>query len=200
MKFDEALESDSSDARYTPDEIRKAIEAMSADDFRRVEAIARHFAPRSGMDAGDLRQEAFLRVLGSRTCSVKTPLLDFLAGTIRSIASEGPRARRKAREECGLELVYIAAYGKDGFPEPEADVPSPEDAALSQVVHSRELAKALALLADDQELQLLAEGLFDRMRGKDLEDLLNTDTKGLAAAKKRLVRKLLTGFPVGAPI
>jgi DNA-directed RNA polymerase specialized sigma24 family protein len=200
MTFNEASGSNSADARYTPDEIRNAIEAMSADDLRRLEAVARHFAPRSGMDVSDLRQEAFLRVLGTRTCSVNTTLLDFLAGTIRSIASESPRARRKAREDCGLELVYIAAYGKDRFPDPEADVPSPEDAALSQVAHSRELTKALTLIAGDEELELLAEGLFDGMRGKDLEALLSTDTKGLAAAKKRLARKLLTSFPVGVPL
>lgn len=200
MKPVEAGNRGSSDARYGPDEVREAIQAMSADDFRRVELIARYFAPRSGMTAEELRQEAFVRALGSRTCRVGTTMVEFLAGTIKSIASEAPRARKKARRDGGLEVVFVGDYGSDSMPEAEFDAPSPEHAALSRVIYARELKKALASIDGDFQLQLLAEGLFDEKIGKELEELLETDTKGLAAAKKRLSRKLQGSFPEGAPL
>jgi DNA-directed RNA polymerase specialized sigma24 family protein len=196
----DAARTDPGEVRYGPDDIREAIGAMSADEFRRVEMIVRYFAPRSGMTTEDLRQEAFLRVLGSRTCRVGTTMVEFLAGTIKSIASEAPRARKEAREHGGLEVVFVPDYGAEGIPDPVDESPSPEDASLSQVVTARELEKAMAAIDGDFQLQFLAEGLFDGKRGKELEELLDTDAKGLAAAKKKLSRKLQAAFPEGMPL
>ena len=119
---------------------------------------------------------------------------------MKSIASEGPRARRKAREDGAFEVVYVEGYGGAGVPEPAFAAPSPEDEALSRRYHVEALAKAMACIEGDEELQLLVEGLFDDLRGKELEDLLDTDTKGLAAARKRLTRKLRAAFPNGVPV
>jgi len=71
---------------------------------------------------------------------------------------------------------------------------------LDRSHYGQELERALAAIADDDELQLLVEGLFDGLSGKDLEDLLGTDTKGLAACRKRLARRLAGAFPAGAPL
>ena len=187
------------DRRYRPDDIRAALAAMSDADLHRVERAARHFAPRSGMSAEDLRQEAYARALGTRSCRAGTPMVDFLAGIIRSVASEGPRSRRRAREEGGFELVYEAEIGEAGMPEAASPATSPEDEALSRVMHARELERALGAIEGDEQLQLLAEGLFEGLMGKDLEALLGTDTKGLAAARKKLGRRLLARFPEGMP-
>lgn len=186
--------------RYTPDEIVDAVGNLSPAEFARIEAIAAHFAPRCAMQPEDLRQEAYARAFGTRSCKVGTGMVEFLAGTMKSIASEGPRARRKAREDGAFEVVYVEAYGVNGVPEPTVEAPSPEETALSRRYHREALAKALACIDDDDELQLLVEGLFDGMRGKDLEDLLGEDTKGLAAARKRLARRLLATFPNGVPV
>ena len=185
--------------RYTPDEIVEAVGNLLPAEYKRIEAISGHFAPRCAMQPEDLRQEAYARAFGARSCKVGTGMVDFLAGIMKSIASEGPRSRRKARENGALEVVYVEAYGANGVPEPVFEAPSPEEAALSRRYHGDALAKALACIEDDDELQLLVEGLFDGMRGKELEDLLGKDTKGLAAARKRLARRLLAIFPNGVP-
>src|SRR5258708_38084412 len=96
MRSDD-VDGDGPSARYRAEQIRAMLEALTDDDHRRLTAIVRHFAPRTDMTEDDLRQEAFLRVLSSRTCSVEVGILDFLAGTIRSIASERPRAPKRAR-------------------------------------------------------------------------------------------------------
>jgi hypothetical protein len=153
------------------------------------------------MTEDDLRQEAFLRVLSSRTCSVDVGIVDFLAGTIRSIASETPRARKRAREGAGLELVYVPEYGSGDASEPvDRAMPSPEDQALARTVYAKEIERASKLVAGDYELELLVEALADGYRGRDLESVLGTDTKGLAAVRKRWIRKLQVGFPNGVPL
>lgn len=186
---------------YTATEIRAAVDKMSDDDHRRLTMVARHFAPRTDMSEDDLRQEAFVRVLSSRTCKVGVGIVEFLAGTIKSIASETPRARRRARENAGLELVYVPEYGSGDIPEPEDQfTPSPEDQALARTMYTKEIERAGRLVSGDYELELLVEALADGQRGKDLEDVLGTDTKGLAAARKRWIRKLQVSFPDGVPL
>ena len=63
--------------------------------------------------------------------------------------------------------------------------------------NARVLAVIENLIADDEELQMLVEGLCDRMRGGQLEELLDVDAKGLATIRKRLRRKLQAAFPGG---
>lgn len=186
--------------RYAPDEIIDAVGHLSPAELARIEAISRYFAPRCAMQPEDLRQEAYARAFGARSCKVGTGMVDFLAGIMKSIASDGFRSRKKARKDGALEVVYVEAYGSGGVPEPVFEAPSPEEAALSRRYHPEALAKALACIEDDDELQLLVEGLFDGLRGRDLEDLLDKDTKGLAAARKRLTRRLLPTFPNGVPV
>jgi hypothetical protein len=121
---------------------------------------------------------------------------------MKSIASEEPRAKKRAADgDSGrVELVFVGNYGTSGAPELLDEVPSPEDQALPRHYHAQALQRALDSIKDDEELQLLAEGLFDRMRGEELEALLGTDTKGLAAAKRRLSRRLQARFPEGVSI
>ncbi|SFM31259.1 hypothetical protein SAMN05192568_102666 [Methylobacterium pseudosasicola] len=186
--------------RYAPDEIIAAVEDLSPAEVARIEAVSRYFAPRCAMQPEDLRQEAYARAFGTRSCRVGTGMVEFLAGIMKSIASDGYRSRKKAREKGGFEVVHVEGYGANGVPDPIFEAPSPEEAALSKRYHSEALAKAMACIDNDDELQLLVEGLFDGMRGKDLEDLLGKDTKGLAAVRKRLSRRLFAAFPNGVPV
>ena len=83
MRFEDSEESGLDAGRYTVAEIRAALDGMSDDDHRRLTLVARYFAPRTNMSADDLRQEAFLRVLSSRTCKVGVGIVEFVAGTIQ---------------------------------------------------------------------------------------------------------------------
>ena len=71
---------------------------------------------------------------------------------------------------------------------------------MAQIMYTKEIERAGQLVAGDYELELLVEALADGQRGKDLEDVLGTDTKGLAAVRKRWIRKLQVSFPDGVPL
>ena len=184
------------------------VEGMTDADTKAVARASWHFAARAGMEPEDLQQEAFVRALESRSCRVGVDVVAFICGIMKSIASDVPRARKKARQRAkargepvrpvGVGIAYVADYEALGGL--EADVLSPEDEALSGVLHSRELDKAMACISDDDNLLLLVEGIHDGMTGKALEDLLSTDTKGLAALRKRLGRRVVARFPTGAPL
>ena len=188
---------------YSPEEVREGLEALSQADWARLKLAGRHFAARSDMAGDDIVQEAFLRVLTTRRCLRRFTVVEFVLGTMRSVASEEPRARaqRYARGQGGLapetEKIVLDPLGDTVF---VAADPSPEDQALSSVFLSRALQQVARCYEGDDELELLAEGLFDGQRGKELEELLGVDAKGLAAIKKRLARKITAKFPDGAPV
>jgi DNA-directed RNA polymerase specialized sigma24 family protein len=196
------------DLRYTPEQVSELVDGMSDADANAVAMASRHFAARAGMEAEDLQQEAFVRALESRSCRVGVDIVAFICGIMKSIASDMPRARKKARQRAeargepvrpiGVEIAFVADYEALGGL--VADALSPEDEALSTVFHSRELDRAMACIADDDDLHLLVEGMYDGMTGKALEELLSTDTKGLAAIRKRLGRRVTARFPAGAPL
>jgi len=180
----DARSGDAGERRYTPDEVFRLIEGLTARDLWSIEQAARYFAPRSGMAYDQLQQEALVRVIDTRTCKSGTDIVAFVCGTIKSVASDAYRATKRSRKK----------------EEAAAEALSPEDEVLDRSHYGQELERALAAIADDDELQLLVEGLFDGLSGKDLEDLLGTDTKGLAACRKRLARRLAGAFPAGAPL
>lgn len=72
---------------------------------------------------------------------------------------------------------------------------SPEHAAMSRLTDVAILKEIEEMVADDDELALLVEGVCDGMQGQDLQDLLGVDAKGLAAVRKRLKRKLNAKYP-----
>ncbi|MBU1257561.1 MAG: hypothetical protein KJ549_03545, partial [Alphaproteobacteria bacterium] len=53
------------------------------------------------------------------------------------------------------------------------------------------------LIDGDEQLQLLVEGICDKMRGEELQKLLDVDVKGLDTVRKRLRRRLQGAFPKG---
>ena len=208
MSSGDGCEADAEGERYSHGQICALIEAMRDADVDAVVKASLYFADRVGMEPKDLRQEAFARALDSRTCRVGTDIVSFICGIMKSMASEGPRVRKKAREKAearggavqpaGIELAFVDDYESLGGL--KADAVSPQDEALSSVFHARELEKAMACISDDDDLLLLVEGIHDGMFGKPLEELLGTDTKGLAALRKKLGRRLAARFPTGVPV
>ncbi len=194
---------DAGEPRYSAEEVIRLIEGLSAQDLWSIEEAARYFAPRSGMAYDYLQQEALVRVMDTRTCKVGTDIVGFICGTIKSIASDAYRAtkRARAREDEGAsgEVAYVGDLAVLDQAAVDETL-SPEDEALDRLYYKREVDRAMAAIADDEELQLLVAGLDDGLFGKDLEELLGTDTKGLAACRKRLARRLAGAFPAGAPL
>jgi DNA-directed RNA polymerase specialized sigma24 family protein len=83
----------SSTPRRSRAEIRAAIAAMSDVERLQVTVVAKSFARRYKLPAEDLLQEAYVRALSTRTCAVDRSMVEFMAGTIRSVAWDGLQER-----------------------------------------------------------------------------------------------------------
>ena len=177
--------------RFTVAEIHNSIEALSDPDFARLKSASRAFSRLCGIPADDLLQEAYTRALeGRRTCRRGTGTVEFLCGVMKSLASQENEARAE-----GLRPVVIMRNGESVLPDVAADSVSPEQAAASAIDGQGALAAIEGLVAGDEQLQLLIEGIDDDMRGAELQDLLGTDEKGLAALRKKFRRLLQGAFP-----
>jgi DNA-directed RNA polymerase specialized sigma24 family protein len=177
--------------RFTVVEIHDSIENLSDGDIARLVSAAKVFSRLSGIVADDLLQEAYTRALeGSRTCGRSTNVVAFLCGVMKSLASQEIEARKN-----GFRPVAVLRSGEPVLPDIAADIVSPEQSAVSAIDDRDALAKIDALVADDEQLQFLLEGIDDQMRGAELQELLGTDDKGLAALRKKLRRRLQSAFP-----
>ncbi len=180
--------------RLTVAEIHDSIEALSEADIARLMAAARGFTRLCGIDADDLLQEACRRALeGRRTCNRGTALVPFLCGVMKSFMSQENEARKE-----GFRPTVVMRDGKPVLPDVAADDPSPERSAMSLIDGKATLAEIEASAIGDEKVQLLIEGIYDGMRGADLQELLDVDEKGLAAVRKRLWR-VLQGCKSGVP-
>lgn len=174
------------------DEVRHALRAMSAAQAAKIDMIARWFSKRCDVPAEDLRQEAFVRLLsGSRRMPRSADLALIVSGIIRSMVSEEIEAIRAGRRE-----VLLPPGSEEGVDLPDL-APNPERCLGSSRDDASMLASIRDLIANDEPLQILVEGICDRMRGRQLEELLSVDAKGLATLRKRLKRKLQAAFPEG---
>ena len=164
-------------------EFEAAFVALSHADRVRLRRIALHFENRGGGEAEELLQEALARALeGRRRCPKKVTVVQFIGGIVSSLSSEASETRKK-----GLGPVPV---GDGAFEAAAHDGPSPEREIASRIDGGVTLAKVQEAIAGDEELELLAEGIYDGMKGKDLEELLGIDTRKLATVQKRLQRKL----------
>lgn len=174
------------------EEVRATIRQLGKVDAAKIRQAARWFERRCGTPADDLMQEAFVRMIGgSRRVPRNSGFVAVVVQVIRSIASGEIDAIAKGQRE-----VRSIPNGTDG-PEMVDSSPSPECTVMSARDDGRTLAAIDHLIEDDEQLQLLAEGLCDGMMGDELEQLLEVDTKGLATIRKRLKRRLLSAFPKG---
>jgi hypothetical protein len=182
---------------YTFDEVAAGLSALGELDVAKLDGISRGLARIADMEPKDLLHEAVYRMVTKRTCPVDVDIVGFAIQTMKSIASTAYRRRRRNFKE-GTGSIPIAA--NDGGLDLADDAVSPEEQALARIFHGKCLALVDATVADDEELQLLVMGLCDGLLGRQLEELLETDTKGLAAARRRLANRLRRAFPEGAPV
>jgi DNA-directed RNA polymerase specialized sigma24 family protein len=190
LEADEKGPTDDGD-RFTVGEIHDSIDGLSDADVARLMSAANVFYRVCGIPAEDLLQEAYTRALeGSRTCGRSTNIVPFLCGVMKSLASQEIEARKN-----GFRPVTVMRDGQPVLPDVAADIVSPEQSAASAIDAGETLRRIDALVADDEQLQFLLEGIDDEMRGAELQDLLGTDEKGLAALRKKFRRRLQGAFP-----
>lgn len=173
-------------SRLTAAEVHTLIEAVSDADMARLVSAAKGFSSLCGIEWKDLLQEAFTRALeGRRTCERGTALVPFICGVMKSFVSQENEARKD-----GFRPIVPTRNGEPALPDVPTTDPSPERATISAIDGAAALAKIEAAAAGDEKLQLLIEGIYEGMRGAELQELLGVDEKGLAAVRKRLKRML----------
>lgn len=178
-----------------PEELHEELEALAPVDKHRLRMIAKKYAGASGdMEPEDLLQEAMLKIFEDdpqkrRHCSRDLDLLTFMAGTMRSLASNR-RERRKRREEAKMLETTHAGYDLLSVKYVEPDQKSPEEVLLQS---EREEAFQSFLLDECngcEETQLVLLGGFDGLRGEALCEAAGVTKNRLATIHKRINRMM----------
>ncbi|MFK5979727.1 MAG: hypothetical protein QM488_12665 [Rhizobiaceae bacterium] len=173
------------------EEVADQIEDLSVADQARLIKIARYYAPRTAMQAGDLLQEAYIRSIdGTRLCPPDVLMVIFLANVIRSIAC-GELDKRKRREvDGGLEIGH---QNFDLFAERKADIaPSQEDLLIIMEGDDAFHAWLMQQFENDDEAILILLAMFEGMKGEQLCREVGCDADQLATIRRRIKRKIET--------
>lgn len=159
---------------YSPDEVAAAIRNLPRTDMARIVQAAKYFG---GSGFEDLYQEAVARAIeGRRRCRRDTTIVAFICGVMKSLVSQEREAEKAGLRPISVGDVSTAVVVQD---EP------------LELLISRERVKRMEeLIADDEQLQFLVEGICDGLVGEDLQQLLGVDAKGLATLRRKLKRRL----------
>lgn len=176
-------------------ELRSALEALRPIDMVRLQKKANALAPGTGMEPGDLLQEALSRALeesGGRNCPRDVNPVTFLGNVIRSIASH-------ARVEWAREMPTGATEEDEDDPIVDATdpAPSPEEAVIGRFDHGRTIARIEAMFEGDPKAEAIIIGIMEGWSPDEIREMEPMSDKEYAAARKRVRRALLREFPKG---
>jgi DNA-directed RNA polymerase specialized sigma24 family protein len=178
----------------TSAEIEAAIAALTDADWYRLRAFAEHreFVLQERAKGRDLLGEAFERLLrGSRKWDkTKAGFLKFLFDTMSSISNAWFRAKGSPTEKAvlGVSLVFEDGEGNttsviDEFPSPEPD--------KSYLLDCEETLKRIdAVLADDEEAQMVLEGFRDGRDPAGIREVWGFSQTQYNAITTRMRRKI----------
>jgi DNA-directed RNA polymerase specialized sigma24 family protein len=184
---------DTGASALTPVEVKRSISALATADWLRLHRVARALCRNRGLDADDLLQEAFQRALdGTRLCPGKVDIVHFLAGVMRSIASDWRKARKRRPEMSlvsptgALQEVVVRVPDKG----PVADewlASCQQEAFLKKII--------LELFADDGVAQRMLEGIMDGKAGEELRSLSGLSATEFASKRRLIRRRVDKAFP-----
>ena len=151
-----------------PDEIRSAINTLPVGEKAALVKIARFYARKTPYEYEDLIHEAYCRALDleRRTWRRGVPALVFLAGVVRSIASEW----------------------KSGILNQEVDVGDAGAGARGAIARMDAL-KIVALFDDDPVAQALVVGMMQGARGDELEQSTGLNRTEYESKRKGIRRQ-----------
>ncbi len=170
---------------WTVEEARIAIAQLGPADMLRLTKAAAYVEYRTGRSAGDLKQEAFVRVLdGRRKCPRNVNVALFLSNVMRSIASETDRdaEHTDVDEPASINAAADETINSYGL--------SPLEQVRTKVDGGRLLREALALFDDNMEARMMFEGIVEEMEGQELRELLGVSQVEFDTLR-RLVRRRL---------
>lgn len=173
---------------HSVDEALGAFRSLGDSDTRNLGRVADFFAGKGNLaSAQELISEAYVRIAdGARQWPVNDTFAVFLAGVIRSLASDKmflSDTRRVPRIKGGYTVVE------------QDNLSQVEDATDASSVKDKILVEEMYThlehhFAEDDEMMLLVMGIQEGLRGKSLEIAVGVDTKRLAALRTRFLREL----------
>jgi hypothetical protein len=194
------------DDRYSAAEISAALDGFDDADWNRMNAIARRLSAAFGsMTADELLSDGIAAVLATRTCKRSVDPRAFLAGSMKSIASNASKKKGSSEIYFDPAMLDKPQGGDDHEWRPGdrqvakaivaraiADLAVDAD-ELEQREAGVELAHRLqaeldVLFADDEEMRFLLEGVCEGLRGSELSEFVGVDAARLATLRRRLAR------------
>jgi len=178
------------------EELIAAYDALSvADKFQldRIEGVRRGG---TSFKRGELLHKAMCgAIFGERRCPRDTPVVAFLAQTMRSLASHERERLARSRP-----LHEVPREG-EATPAPTAVTKAVDAIAIAELERMTRSADTvdslLALFADDETAQLILLGWVDNCRGKALRDLTGLDQSALDYKIRCIKIKVRKHYPNG---
>lgn len=175
------------------DEATFALAALTAADITRLGRIAQlraHGLP--GVTWEDLVNEAIEKLLsGARRWPAEMPLLVFLRGVIRSLASEVWRKHAQS----AIVALWPDENGDSVDPllQVADTAPGPEREALAHDL----LEKVLAIFEGDKAVQGLLAAIADGLSAEEIQRDLGLSYREYETCRRRLRRGVSRHFPEG---
>lgn len=168
------------DKFYTPEDATEAIRNLSAEQKRRLAAVARRRAWFSGDHEGLLWEAIASTATGRRRWNRSVDIMRHLDLAMRSINWNAAKRKKVAADI--LEELSTRDEWRD-------EAPSAEEALEAQEEREKQHAKAIELCGDDWEVQLLVEGLLNNSTPEELVELFG-DKTSYETVRKRMNRKI----------
>jgi DNA-directed RNA polymerase specialized sigma24 family protein len=158
---------------YTAAEVSWVLSDLSAEQKTQLVKIARAYARKTNYSHEDLLQEAMTRVLeGKRAWPRKLPVVVFLRGVMRSIASDWI-------DESRDDVVDVN------------DIGFVNHAAAARI----DLRKMFELFGDDPIAQRIFAAMLEGVKGKELRQLSGLAPKDYETKRTKMRRRLEKWLP-----
>lgn len=173
----------------SPEEVSRAIESLTDDDWLRLDDVARFQLYRfPGLAPEDLIQEGLKRVLDPevRHWPKAVPFLVFFGNVLKSIAHEW-REDEKARPRPEVEI----AVGSDEAEEPFLDRIAREERTPEREALARDLLRQIENgFAADEHATAFLLGIAEGMSAAEVQQAFGLTAGEYDAARKRVARAL----------
>ena len=170
------------------DEIGRAFDDLSPDDKLKLGVIEMTLLSGTGLEKGDLLQEAVYRALdGDRKCPRGVSFMAFLVMTMKSVASHA--RTENSRTVVTADPAASADAAGIGLTAPC----SPEDLASSASV----VEEIYSHFEDDEEASLVLLGWAEGLRGRDLREATGLNQGDLDYAIRRIRTRMRKLYPTG---
>jgi DNA-directed RNA polymerase specialized sigma24 family protein len=168
-------------------EISAEIDALSLADQRKLRKAARFISKINGLDDDQaLLQEAMVRAFeGRRRCPRALPVVAFLFGAMRSIASSAAKSARRSPVDRFAAVRDEAEDAPRRSGTEQADACTPERETFARDM----LKKIDELFKDDADAQMVLYAMAEGLQGQELRKELGLTETEHNTIRKRILRQ-----------